>query len=343
MPTKQLKLTYALKDGEIVSIEDVKSGLTCGCICPACGDPLVAKKGEKMMHHFAHHAGHTCEFGYESSLHLAAKNILSKAKKIVLPAVYLAFPESCKEAQLISESKEIKIDKVELEKRYSDIVPDIVIYSGGKQLFVEIYVTHRIDDEKLNKLRKANISTIEIDLSDKRETISTEELTNLLLNNSEEKKWIYNAISNKYLQKFYNVADKRNAFSKDSEFYVVNCPIKQRIWRRKAYASITDCFECNYCIYISYETEVVQYILCSGKLRVATIDDFNVPEKKRIQDSDSILSDIRESAVFSGHCPYCGGDLRKRHGTYGDFLGCSNYPHCEFKVGCDPDTGAPKY
>ena len=84
MSVKQLKLTYALKDGEIVSIEDVKSGLSCGCICPACGDPLVAKKGEKMMHHFAHHAGHTCEFGYESSLYLAAKNILSKAKKIVI-------------------------------------------------------------------------------------------------------------------------------------------------------------------------------------------------------------------------------------------------------------------
>ena len=47
MSVKQLKLTYALKDGEIVSIEDVKSGLNCGCICPACSDPLVAKKGEK--------------------------------------------------------------------------------------------------------------------------------------------------------------------------------------------------------------------------------------------------------------------------------------------------------
>ena len=44
MSVKQLKITYALKDGEIVSIEDVKSGLNCSCICPACGDPLVAKK-----------------------------------------------------------------------------------------------------------------------------------------------------------------------------------------------------------------------------------------------------------------------------------------------------------
>lgn len=340
MSVKQLKLTYALKDGEIVSIEDVKSGLTCGCICPACGDPLVAKKGEKMMHHFAHHAGHTCEFGYESSLHLAAKNILSKAKKIVIPAVYLSFPNSYKEAQLISESKEIKIDKVELEKRYSDIVPDIVIYSGGKQLFVEIYVTHRIDDEKLNKLRKENISTIEIDLSDKRETISTEELTNLLLNNSEEKKWIYNAISNKYLQKFYNVADKRNMVFRGLAVHIDYCPIKMRIWRGKAYANFfDDCLSCDYCIFVEENIS----IFCTGRRRISTINDFCISEEKRIKDSESILSDIRESAVFSGYCPYCGGDLRKRHGPYGDFFGCSNYPHCEFKVGCDPDTGVPKY
>ena len=78
MASKQLNLIYATRDGSIVSIDDVKSGLKCGCTCPACGELLIAKKGQKMMHHFAHHSGHTCEYGYESSLHLAAKDILSK-------------------------------------------------------------------------------------------------------------------------------------------------------------------------------------------------------------------------------------------------------------------------
>ena len=58
MVKSQLNLTYALKDGIITSISNVESGLKCGCVCPACDMPLVAKKGEKMMHHFAHHAGH---------------------------------------------------------------------------------------------------------------------------------------------------------------------------------------------------------------------------------------------------------------------------------------------
>ena len=29
-------------------------------------------------------------------------------------------------------------------------------------------------------------------------------------------------------------------------------------------------------------------------------------------------------------CPYCGGQLVKRNGKYGEFTGCSNYPKCRF-------------
>ncbi|MDR1722016.1 MAG: DNA topoisomerase I [Methanobrevibacter sp.] len=31
-----------------------------------------------------------------------------------------------------------------------------------------------------------------------------------------------------------------------------------------------------------------------------------------------------------GECPECGSDLLKRHGRYGDFVGCSNFPNCRF-------------
>ncbi len=167
MAKKQLKLTYALKNNVITSVLDVDSGLKCNCFCPACGEPLVAKKGRKMMHHFAHYTGHNCEYGYESSLNLAAKEILSKAKKFVIPPVYLKFFESYKIDELISESIEIPIDDVKLEKRFGDIVPDIVMSSQGRKIFVEIFVTHYIDDAKLAKIQKADISTIEIDLSKK--------------------------------------------------------------------------------------------------------------------------------------------------------------------------------
>ena len=96
------KLIYALKDGNIVSIDDVPSGKECGCVCPACGDELIARKGQKRMHHFAHRSNEDCEYGYESSLHLAAKDILSRSEKMVIPPIYVEFPQSGKSKELIS-------------------------------------------------------------------------------------------------------------------------------------------------------------------------------------------------------------------------------------------------
>lgn len=37
-----------------------------------------------------------------------------------------------------------------------------------------------------------------------------------------------------------------------------------------------------------------------------------------------------ETFIRSGVCPRCKGDLVLRHGKYGDFWGCSNYPKCTF-------------
>ena len=122
------------------------------------------------MHHFSHYSGHNCEYGYETSLHLAAKEIISKAKTIVIPYVFLHSPYPYKKDELLCKAKEMQIDKVELEKHYDGIIPDIVLHKGNKKLFVELFVTHRIDEEKLERLRKANISTIEIDLSKRKDT-----------------------------------------------------------------------------------------------------------------------------------------------------------------------------
>ena len=38
----------------------------------------------------------------------------------------------------------------------------------------------------------------------------------------------------------------------------------------------------------------------------------------------------RDSAVASGRCPRCGGNLVLRNGKYGQFYGCSNYPRCNY-------------
>lgn len=38
----------------------------------------------------------------------------------------------------------------------------------------------------------------------------------------------------------------------------------------------------------------------------------------------------KRSMINKGLCPKCGGNLVRRKGRYGDFIGCSSYPKCKF-------------
>ena len=281
-------LIYALKDGEPVSIKEVERGLKCGCICPVCGARLEARKGTKNRPHFAHHNESNCAYAYETSLHLAAKDILSKAQSMVIPPVYLSFSHCKKPPEKLSEEKEIPIDRVELEKHFGSIVPDVVVYSKGKRLFVEIFVTHKVDDEKLEKIKKANISTIEIDLRKNREIITVDELSKLLLSNAENKKWLHNAYANDRLESIYKSLERKKVSLLAGAKVGVNCPIpKEERIDLKNIALQWCCIKCKYCWYYD-EAEV----LCGGKYRLSTIADFDVFPAEPNEVVDNCMIDV---------------------------------------------------
>ena len=237
------------------------------------------------MHHFAHRSNEDCEYGYESSLHLAAKDILSRSEKMVIPPIYVEFPQSGKSKELLYPKKEIPVDRVELEKRFDDIIPDIVVYSGDKYFFIEIYVTHPIDDEKLKKLKEKNISTIEIDLSKIKRDISVEELSDILLKSSDRKSWKCNAVSDKWYQRFVDFSDELPLTRLGAGTYVDRCPLGVPGLNRTYYANVRDeCMRCKYCI--SYSRG--KNLLCSGRERISTIADFPISKEERVSISNSL-------------------------------------------------------
>ena len=210
-----------------------------------------------------------------------------------------------------------------------------MVYHDGKPFFVEIFVTHCIDDKKLNKLQKADISTIEIDLSKKTDTLSVLELEELLLADCKEKKWKYHSDSSYYLKAFYQASDVREIVTRGFAMHIDDCPIRSRIYRGKSYANfIDDCLYCKYCI-----SSFGDNILCSGRHRIATIKDFRVPEEQRKNASDAEITQQMYSSFAAGKCPYCGGRLLERKGKYGTFWGCDRFPHCRFTASIDPNTG----
>jgi len=76
---------YGQKDGELLTASEVERGLACNCVCPACGHRLQSHQGKQRNPYFSHYRGSDCGAGYETALHLLAKDILLEEKKILLP------------------------------------------------------------------------------------------------------------------------------------------------------------------------------------------------------------------------------------------------------------------
>ena len=262
---------FALRNGTSVHISEVERGLKSGCICPACGQPLIAKKGSQMKHHFAHKSGIFCDKAVETSLHYAAKDIIAESCVFRIPAAYVTFPNSGKAPLLLSDAKEIRIDRVDVETATDCIVPDLILYSGGKRLMVEIYVTHAVDEAKREAIQNLGISTLEIDLSSEDRDITRESLREILLKDSSRKRWIYNAMTQKVYQEFLSATQKMPIIHRGLAIHVDWCPIQSRIWKGKPYANVMD--DCSYCQFNISRSVDDQSLYCSGYLRLSELQD----------------------------------------------------------------------
>lgn len=202
MKVDLIKLPFGLnKEGTLVHISDVASGKKCTCICPSCYSPLIAAKGTKNQHHFRHDANDECASGLESAIHFAAKKIIKERKSITLPECVSRAEmrdsrgiEYTEEEIVVQNGTVISFDDVEEEIELHGIKADILATSSHKQLIIEIFYRHKVDDEKYIKIVKANISAIEIDLSD----LTPEDVVDwdsfwLRINDTGRIKWLYNA------------------------------------------------------------------------------------------------------------------------------------------------------
>ena len=196
-----LKVPFGMLGEKLVSPAEVERGLNCGCTCPGCGARLVANhpKSENRRKYFSHHANSGCSTGYESALHRAAKRVLQDARRVLVPSIAATINLYDKETQADATvtkyigEREILLESVEQEVReYSGFVPDIVAIVGGKPLLIEIAVTHLVDDEKLEKLKRLGYPVMEIYLEPENEVPSLEEIEKLVISTAHNRSWLVN-------------------------------------------------------------------------------------------------------------------------------------------------------
>lgn len=161
-----LLVPFGLKDGRLYEPTQVPNGKDCGCVCPGCKCPLVAKQKAKTPH-FAHSNDENCSNGLETAVHLAVKQIIAEKMMIRLPALFWTspLPKSNPTSKIYIENI-IKLKSVILEQSLGDFKPDIIVTDDNNTNYlVEVAVTHFIDNDKQKKINLKKIPTFEIDVS----------------------------------------------------------------------------------------------------------------------------------------------------------------------------------
>jgi hypothetical protein len=177
-------------DGTQAHISEVANGLACGCICPACEQPLIARQGKKLIAHFAHAAENGgCGTGAETNAHIWAKEVLARTRYILLPEV--AAYDGDKSYRAYG-ARKFRFASARLERKLGNIVPDVILTTAkGQELLVEALVTHACDEEKIAKLRALELATIEVDLSAYRTSQDRAAIEAALIETA-PREWLYN-------------------------------------------------------------------------------------------------------------------------------------------------------
>jgi hypothetical protein len=64
-------------EGTLVHVSAAPRGLACGLCCPVCSEAVIAKKGDKLAHHFSHSSESICAgLGGEGAVHRWVKQVI---------------------------------------------------------------------------------------------------------------------------------------------------------------------------------------------------------------------------------------------------------------------------
>lgn len=334
-------LPFAEKDGNIVHISEVENGIECNCHCLSCGQKLIAKNKltNTKVPHFAHWNVKECAFAFETTIHKVAKSIINEKKQILLPAVYNENLEILTKNQLISLdeviSEDEKITSIGLNKDGSLIRPDLIGIKNNRQIVIEIAVTHKTDDDKVNKLIKHKISAIEINLECLSRIVTIDEIEEAIFD-PDNIAWLYNdkteQLQNKKLRDFVQHGlvlipiDRENyeegQWTKPSSNFFIKCANHANefsIFKKSIYFNneiVQDVLSKNYWNYIIYGNPFYErYIYLNQKRIYLSAEDLKALQELQKVNENKTINECQEcvfhKGVFSTYA-LCGKDQSEK-------------------------------
>jgi competence CoiA-like predicted nuclease len=127
---------------QLVDVANVSRGGECGCICPSCKTPLIARQGDIKEWHFAHRTRNVhqdtkneCEYSFNVSVRLMIRQLAMQSLNFRAPK-YAGYLEAHSKISLqshradfvVTEESVIVLSDLEIGVSFSHTAVDILGY-----------------------------------------------------------------------------------------------------------------------------------------------------------------------------------------------------------------------
>lgn len=259
--------------GELLHISEVPSGLKCGCICAACGQPFEAKKGDVYRHHFAHVSNYDCVYASEVTIYKAMAAALEKEKHMRLPALKLIFP-TWDTGELLWTGKTVPVDSVEFRCEPNSYPPILMVHFQSNLLRILLDFDHYYDSSDLLKLssqaQKDGYALLCYSLpAINNNTEFTPERVFDNLKQSKNATWVFSRLEQQWKEKYYAAASEPQGLGAG-----FHCPICIDRYNGEPYARRIDCARCR------FNVATPPACLCMAIQGIQKKDDFDLSKEE---------------------------------------------------------------
>ncbi|WP_444925894.1 competence protein CoiA family protein [Microbulbifer sp. TRSA002] len=207
------------ESGELCGVEDVPRGRSCNCVCPSCGQSVVARRGEKVEWHFAHDsraevvAEKECDLSFESVCAQMLRQMLLSLKNepLSLPD-YIGIVELVRDGKSFEESIPITKASNPVVSEYKEFsIPyTLVAAIQNHELLIDVIYRERagitLEDypEKVAGHLELDVSQYAslIERKGARATTYKAALRGWIIEEHIAKKWLYHANEEKKLENY---------------------------------------------------------------------------------------------------------------------------------------------
>jgi ssDNA-binding Zn-finger/Zn-ribbon topoisomerase 1 len=172
---REFKIPYGVRGEKGVHVSEVESGLQEDVTCIECGGKLVARKGSKTAHHFAHHHASSCEG--ESILHKWGQRLLlERMEEAIENGTEIPFEWDCEFCRKVHRRNLVRKAR-QVEKEFTlkggERRPraDLVLLDSKSKPYVavEIVFTHAPEDWVIDTYRELGVTRVEFSLKDEKD------------------------------------------------------------------------------------------------------------------------------------------------------------------------------